>query len=433
MPNVVIIGAQWGDEGKGKVVDLLTEYVDIIVRFQGGNNAGHTVVINGVKTILHLIPSGILHSGKRCVIGNGVVVDPRVLLEEIDRLKKRGYLQDDRCLILSESAHLIMPYHCRIDQAREELRGGRKIGTTGRGIGPAYEDKMARSGIRVDDLLNERVFKEKLKIILPEKNKYLTTILGAKGFSFPEIFEPYRKYARKLKKYVTNISILLEQEISKSRNVLFEGAQGTLLDIDHGTYPFVTSSNTVAGAICSGAGVGPTRINSVIGVSKAYTTRVGEGPFPTELKDEVGKKLREDGWEFGSTTGRPRRCGWLDVVLLRYAARINGFTGIALTKLDVLRGLKKIKICTGYRYRGKELYELPSNLEIFQHCRPIYEEWEGWDENTREVKDFKQLPPQAKRYLRRIEELIKVRIIMVSIGAQRNEAILLENPFRKDL
>lgn len=432
MPNVVIIGAQWGDEGKGKVVDLLTEYVDIIVRFQGGNNAGHTVVINGEKTILHLIPSGILHPNKRCVIGNGVVVDPRVLLEEIDGLKNKGYLQDDRCLLLSESAHLIMPYHCRIDQAREELRGRRKIGTTGRGIGPAYEDKMARSGIRVIDLMNEKVFKEKLKTILSEKNDYLTRILGTNGFEFPEIFEPYREYARRLKKYVTNISILLEQEISKGKNVLFEGAQGTLLDIDHGTYPFVTSSNTVAGAICSGAGIGPTRIDSVIGVSKAYTTRVGEGPFPTELKDEVGKKLRDDGGEFGSTTGRPRRCGWLDVVLLRYAARINGFTGIALTKSDVLRGLKKIKICTGYRYQGEELYELPSDMEVFQRCQPVYEEWEGWDEDTREVKDFEHLPSPAKRYLRRIEELTKLKIIMVSVGAQRDEAILSENPFRKD-
>ncbi len=430
MPNVVIVGAQWGDEGKGKVVDLLTKYVDIIVRFQGGNNAGHTVVIDGEKTILHLIPSGILHPNKRCVIGNGVVVDPRVLLEEIDRLKKRGYLQDDRCLILSENAHLIMPYHCRIDQGREKLRGKKKIGTTGRGIGPAYEDKMARSGIRVADLMSEKIFREKLKTVLPEKNKYLTKILGSKGFSFPEIFEPYRKYARKMKKYVTNISILLDQEIGKNRNVLFEGAQGTLLDIDHGTYPFVTSSNTVAGAICSGAGVGPTRIDSVIGVSKAYTTRVGEGPFPTELEDEVGKKLREDGWEFGSTTGRPRRCGWLDVVLLRYAARINGFSGIALTKLDVLRGLKKVKICTGYRYRGKELVELPSNLEVFKRCQPIYEEWEGWDEDTRKVKDFRQLPSAARRYLHRIEELIKLKIVMVSVGAQRDEAILSENPFQ---
>ncbi|UCD84525.1 MAG: adenylosuccinate synthase, partial [Deltaproteobacteria bacterium] len=406
--------------------------VDVIVRFQGGNNAGHTVVIDGEKTILHLIPSGILHPGKRCVIGNGVVVDPKVLLEEIDRLKKRGYLQDDRCLILSENAHLIMPYHCRIDQAREELRGKKKIGTTGRGIGPAYEDKMARSGIRVADLMNERVFNEKLKTVLPEKNKYLSKILGAKRFSFPEVFEPYRKYARKLKKYAANISILLEQEINNNKNILFEGAQGTLLDIDHGTYPFVTSSNTVAGAVCSGAGVGPTRVDSVIGVSKAYTTRVGEGPFPTELKNEIGRKLREDGGEFGSTTGRPRRCGWLDIVLLKYAARINGFDGIALTKLDVLRGLEKVKICTGYRYRGKEFHELPSNLEVFKRCQPIYEECEGWDEETRDVKDLEHLPPAARRYLRRIEELIKKRIVMVSVGAQRDEVILSENPFQKD-
>jgi adenylosuccinate synthase len=429
MANIVIVGMQWGDEGKGKVVDLLTEFADVVVRFQGGNNAGHTVVVGQETVILHLIPSGALYRDKKCVIGNGVVVDPRVLLAEIDELRKRGHFRDESQLLISEEAHLIMPYHRRIDVARERMKGEARIGTTGRGIGPAYEDKVAREGIRFGDLMDEKVFRAKLEAILPLKNHYLDTCLKDQGFELEEIFQEYQGHGERLKKYARNISAFLQQEMKQDRHVLFEGAQGTHLDVDHGTYPFVTSSNTVAGGACTGAGVGPTRITEVIGVSKAYTTRVGGGPFPTELKDETGERIRERGREFGATTGRPRRCGWLDVPLLRDSIRLNGLSGIALTKMDVLSEFDTILVCTGYRYQGRTLEEVPSRIEILRECEPVYEEHRGWKAELRGVRDFLDLPPRAHDYVRRVEELTETEVVLVSVGERREETILRRNPF----
>src|SRR6266513_857622 len=380
MANVAIIGAQWGDEGKGKIVDLFTHDADIIGRFQGGNNAGHTLVVDGKKTVLHLVPSGALHPGKLCVIGNGVVVDPEVLLKEIAGLKQTGWLLDDASLRISEEAHLIMPYHKAIDQARDRLRGEGMIGTTGRGIGPAYEDKVARIGIRFIDLLEEETFQEKLRRNIEEKNIYLKAILKEKALDFNKIHDRYSGYREKLKTYVTDTGLLLDREMRAGKRVLFEGAQGTLLDVDHGTYPFVTSSTTVTGGACSGAGVGPQNIQQVIGISKAYTTRVGSGPFPTELDGSDGETLRREGAEFGATTGRSRRCGWFDAIGVRHAVRMNGMTGIALTKLDVLTGFKKIPICTAYRYDGNLITEFPASSKVMQKADPVYEEKDGWSE-----------------------------------------------------
>jgi adenylosuccinate synthase len=429
MKNVVVIGAQWGDEGKGKVVDIYTEYADYVVRFQGGNNAGHTIVVGEEKLILHLIPSGILHPGKRCIIGNGVVLDPEVFIGEIDNLKNRGKLTRGDCLFLSESLHLIMPYHKRIDIAREAKSGAKKIGTTGRGIGPAYEDKIGRRGIRLMDLIDSDVFARRLKDALEEKNFILEKMLGEKPFVFEEIFDQYRGYAEVLKKYVTDTSLLLHKGIREGKRALFEGAQGTLLDIDYGTYPFVTSSSTCVGGACTGSGVSPRDIHEVIGISKAYVTRVGSGPFPTELHDDDGERLRRLGNEFGSTTGRPRRCGWFDAVVARYAVRINGLTGVAITKLDVLDGFDTIKICTGYEYEGKRLDELPARLEVFDRCRPLYEEMPGWKADLSRVGSFDDLPENARNYLRRVEKLIGCPIVLVSVGARRDQTIILKNPF----
>ena len=431
MANIIVIGMQWGDEGKGKIVDLLTEFADVVVRFQGGNNAGHTVVVGGETVILHLIPSGALYPHKKCLIGNGVVVDPQVLLAEIDELQKRGYFQDDDQLLISEDAHLILPYHRRMDVAREAMKGEGKIGTTGRGIGPAYEDKVARTGIRVGDLLDEKVFRDKLEENLTVKNPCLETCLNDKGFNLEEIFKEYTGYAGRLKKYVGNTSLFINRQMKKGRHILFEGAQGTHLDVDHGTYPFVTSSNTVAGGACSGAGIGPTKITEVIGVAKAYTTRVGSGPFPTELIDAVGEKIRERGREFGATTGRPRRCGWLDIPLLRDAIRLNGLTGIALTKMDVLSEFATIKICTAYEYHGQRLEDVPSSIRILQECRPIYEEVPGWKAEMRHTRKFEALPPMAREYVKRVEELTETEVILVSVGERREETILRRNPFPK--
>lgn len=429
MANIVIVGMQWGDEGKGKVVDLLTEYADVVVRFQGGNNAGHTVVVNEQTIILHLIPSGALYADKKCVIGNGVVVDPQVLLQEIDELRKLGYFKSDEQLLLSEDAHLIMPYHKLVDVARERLKGERKIGTTGRGIGPAYEDKVAREGIRVGDLLDKDVFRKKLEANLAIKNLFLKTCLNEKEFDLETVFQEYSNYADRLKKYITNTSIFLNQQIKNGRHILFEGAQGTHLDVDHGTYPFVTSSNTIAGGACTGAGIGPTKITEVIGVSKAYTTRVGSGPFPTELKDEIGERIRERGREFGATTGRPRRCGWLDIPLLKDAIRLNGLTGIALTKMDVLSEFATIKICTAYKYGGKVIEEVPSSVEVLNKCEPVYEEFPGWKTELRKFRKFQDLPQTAQDYIKRIEELTETEVILVSVGERREETILRRNPF----
>jgi adenylosuccinate synthase len=428
MANIVIVGAQWGDEGKGKVVDLLTQYADLVVRFQGGNNAGHTIVLKGEKFVVHLIPSGILYKDKKCIIGNGVVLDPAVLIEEIDGIKKRGYFEDDSQLMISEETHLILPYHRRIDVAREKTF---KIGTTGRGIGPAYEDKVVRCGIRVVDLIDEKVFREKLEANLIQKNIYLTQVLKDKGFEFSEIFDEYLHYKNRLEKYVKNTSLILHEEIQKGKYVLFEGAQGALLDMDHGTYPYVTASNTVAGNACAGSGIGPTMIHSVIGVAKAYTTRVGEGPFPTELQDELGEKIRQRGGEYGATTGRPRRCGWFDAVVVNHSIRINGIREIVITKLDVLNDFDTIKICVGYRTDGKVFYHVPSNLEILRHSEPIYEEMKGWKTEIKGVKNFKDLPRNAKRYLKRIQKLIGAKITMISVGSERDETVGVKNPFTK--
>ncbi len=430
MANVAVIGAQWGDEGKGKIVDLFTRDADIVVRFQGGNNAGHTLVVDGEKTVLHLIPSGALHPNKLCVIGNGVVVDPEALLSELGGLKERGYLLDDSLLRISEEAHLIMPYHKSIDQARERLRGKGKIGTTGRGIGPAYEDKVARTGIRFIDLLEEETFREKLRYNIEEKNIYLKAILKEKTLNFKGIHDTYCAYRERLKGYVTNTGLLLDREIKAGKRVLFEGAQGTLLDVDHGTYPFVTSSNTAIGGVCAGAGVGPHNIHQIIGISKAYTTRVGSGPFPTELKGPEGEKLKQDGDEFGATTGRPRRCGWFDAVGVRHAVRINGMGGIALTKLDVLTGFKKIRICTAYRSDGKTYREFPSSLRVLERAKPVWEEMKGWDtplSGTRKVAD---LPINAQRYIRRLEEILETEMVLVSVGPGREQTIMIKDLFR---
>lgn len=426
MANVVVVGAQWGDEGKGKIIDLLTQYTDLVVRFQGGSNAGHTIVLKGEKFIFHLIPSGILYEDKICIIGNGVVLDPGILIEEIDQIKKRGYFKDDSQLMISEETHLILPYHLRIDRAREKIF---KIGTTGRGIGPAYEDKVARCGIRMVDLLDEKVFREKLEANLIQKNIYLTQVLKEEGFEFSEIFNEYLQYKKRLEKYVKNTSLVLYEEIKKGKNILFEGAQGALLDLDHGTYPFVTASNTLAGNACTGSGIGPTMIHSVIGVAKAYTTRVGEGPFPTELKDELGDRIREKGGEYGATTGRPRRCGWFDAVVVNHSKRINGLKELVITKLDVLNDFDIIKICVGYRVNGEIFYHVPSNLEVLKRSEPIYEEMEGWKSEIRGVRCFKDLPPNTRRYLERIEELIGIKISMISVGSERDEMAEARNPF----
>ncbi len=429
MANVAIIGAQWGDEGKGKVVDLFTHEADIIVRFQGGNNAGHTLVVDGTKTVLHLVPSGALHPDKLCVIGNGVVVDPEILIEEIHALKAQGHLVDDGQLRISEQAHVIMPYHKLIDQARERLRGEGMIGTTGRGIGPAYEDKVARVGIRFVDLLEEDTFREKLERNIQEKNFYLKAILKEKALDFDKIHDSYGSFREKLRHYVTNTGLLLDQQIRAGKRVLFEGAQGTLLDVDHGTYPYVTSSSTITGGACSGSGVGAQHIQQVIGISKAYTTRVGSGPFPTELDGPDGETLRREGAEFGATTGRSRRCGWFDAVGVRHAVRMNGMTGIALTKLDVLTGFKKIPICTAYRYEGKSITEFPASSKVMQNAHPVYEEMDGWSEPLDNVREFSDLPKSAQKYVRRIEKIIGTEIILVSVGPGREQTILLKNPF----
>ena len=430
MANVVVVGAQWGDEGKGKVVDIYTEHADDVVRYQGGNNAGHTLVVEGEKIVLHLIPSGVLHDGKRCIIGNGVVLDPEVFIREITNLKAKGKLQDDAVLLLSESLHVIMPYHKRIDIAREAQSGDKKIGTTGRGIGPAYEDKIGRRGIRLMDLIDRDTFALKLKEFLVEKNFILEKMLGEQPFDFDQVYQEYCGYADVLRKYCADTSLILHRDIKAGKKILFEGAQGTLLDVDHGTYPFVTSSSTCAGGACTGTGVSPRDIHEIIGISKAYVTRVGGGPFPTELFDAEGEKLRQVGSEFGATTGRPRRCGWFDAMVLRYAVRVNGLTGVALTKLDVLDGFETIRVCTGYSYNGTIIDELPASLEIFAKCKPVYEELPGWQADITGARTFDELPAKAQSYVRRLEELIGCPIVMVSVGPGREATITLKNPFK---
>ena len=428
MPVVIVVGAQWGDEGKGKIVDYLTKKADIVARFQGGHNAGHTVVIKNAKYILHLIPSGILHKNTVCIIGNGVVVEPAALIEEMEGLRDKGITVSGN-LLISKNAHLIMPYHIAIDKASEQSKGRKSIGTTGRGIGPTYVDKMARSGIRVGELLIPDLFMEKLQANVKQANILLKNLYNLKGFSPKKIFDEYMEYAKKLGRHIADTDLIINRAISEKKNVLLEGAQGTLLDIDHGTYPFVTSSSAVAGGACIGLGIGPTRISKVLGIVKAYTTRVGSGPFPTELNDQTGEMIREKGGEFGSTTGRARRCGWLDIVILKHSAMINGLSGVAITKLDILDGFPKIKICTAYRYKGKLLKDMPKELSIFENCVPVYEEMEGWQESTIGVSDLRRLPRQARAYIKRIEELTGVKADIISTGQKRDELINIRELF----
>jgi adenylosuccinate synthase len=427
MPGIVIVGTQWGDEGKGKVTDLLAEQAQVVARYQGGNNAGHTVIVGQQTLKLHLIPSGIHRPGVLCVIGNGLVVDPRALVAEMDELEANGL--DTSGLRISANAHLVMPYHLLLDGAEEERRGGKSIGTTRRGIGPTYTDKVARYGLRVQDLLDMAVFEEKLGRALEQKNTLLTAVYGKEPLEKGAILEEYRACADRLRPYIVDASLLVHQALIQGQNVLFEGAQGTLLDIDHGTYPFVTSSSPIAGGACTGVGIGPRQIDGVIGVSKAYTTRVGAGPFPTELSDAVGDHLVEVGREFGTTTGRRRRCGWLDGVVLRYAARVNGLTGLALTKLDVLTGLPRLKICVGYEHDGQVLEEFPYQGAVLAHCQPIYEEMDGWTEEISGVQTYGELPPQAQAYAARLEELAGVPVDIISVGPEREQTILLSSPF----
>jgi adenylosuccinate synthase len=426
MPNIVVVGAQWGDEGKGKVVDVLTPHVNVVVRFSGGNNAGHTVVVGREKYVLHTIPSGILHNGRRCVIGCGVVVDPGSLIEEMESLVQRGVTLDGN-LYISKNAHLIMPYHPALDRASEAKRGTRRIGTTGKGVGPAYVDKAARVGIRMADLLDERLFREKVEVNLAYKNRLLRDFYDAETFGVEAILNQYLRYAGWLAPYITDTALLLSKWIDSGYSVLFEGAQATMLDIDHGTYPYVTSSSTTAGGAATGTGVPPTKIHGVLGVAKAYTTRVGEGPFPTEMKGKMAEAIRARGNEYGATTGRARRCGWFDSVVMRYATRINGFDAVALTKLDVLDQCETVKVCTGYRWRGEIITDFPEEETAMAMLEPVYEEISGWMSSTAGAKNEVDLPAKARRYLERLEELIGVPFCLISTGAQRDETILCED------
>lgn len=421
MSTVVVVGTQWGDEGKGKITDFLAEKAEVIARYQGGNNAGHTIVYDQKRYKLHMIPSGILYQNKICVLGNGMVIHPEALIKELDYLLEQGFHTDN--LRISDRAHLIMPYHLRLDRAEENRKGNRKIGTTGKGIGPAYMDKAARIGIRVGDLLFPDLFAEKLKRNLKEKNQLLERVFELDGFTFEEIYEPFLACAERIRPYVTDTSVVLNDVIDQGKRVLFEGAQGVMLDIDQGTYPFVTSSNPVAGGVCIGSGVGPTKIHQVVGVAKAYTTRVGDGPFPTELHDEIGEQIREVGREYGTTTGRPRRVGWFDSVVVRHARRVSGITGLSLNSIDVLTGLKTVKICTSYRYRGQIIENYPANLGILAECEPVYEELPGWSEDISKVRDFGQLPIEAQHYIERITQLSGIPLSIFSVGPGRDQTI----------
>ncbi len=437
MANIVVAGAQWGDEGKGKIVDLLTESADVVARYQGGHNAGHTVMIKNRQFILHVIPSGILHRGKTCIIGNGVVIEPSALIEEIRGLKRRK-ISIGKNLHISGRAHVIMPYHTVLDSKHEDSKGSKKIGTTGRGIGPAYVDKMSRAGIRMIDLLDGKLFMGKLKANLSEVNFLLKNKYNSKKISAKKVYDEYMRYADFLAPFITDTVVLTNKLIEKGKDILFEGAQGTLLDIDHGTYPYVTSSNSSAGGVCTGLGIGPGKVDGTLGIVKAYTTRVGGGPFPTELKDKLGEKLRLKGGEYGATTGRARRCGWLDFVSLRHAVRINGFTGIAFTKLDVLDGLDKIKVCVAYKYkdpagngRACRLTDFPQQAHVLEECEPVYKELDGWDAKTKGAKRLEDLPVQARAYIDYISETLGVGIDIISTGQKRDEVILLRNPIEE--
>lgn len=422
MSNKIVVGAQWGDEGKGKITDMLAKTADLVVRYGGGNNAGHTVIVGDKKFELHLIPSGILYEDKKSVLGGGVVIDPEAMVEEMEGLEKRNISLAN--LYISETAHVIMPYHKKLDALEEKRKGDDKIGTTGKGIGPCYTDKTARRGIRIADLLEEGRLRAKLEKALDYHNVILKNVYNAQELKAEEIIKSLKPYIEKLRPYITNTSLLLNQAYQANKKIFFEGAQGTLLDIDYGTYPFVTSSNPTAGGVCTGTGMGPTTIDDVIGVTKAYLTRVGAGPFPTELKDKWGEFLRDKGHEYGVTTGRPRRCGWLDIPILKHAVRVNGLTEIALTKIDVLSGLKEIKLCTAYQHGDEQVEEFPPYLESELPYEPIYESWPAWDEDISGCRTYEELPPNAQKYIERIEELVGVPAKIISVGPGRKEAII---------
>lgn len=428
MSSVVVVGTQWGDEGKGKITDFLSENAEVIARYQGGNNAGHTIKFDGVTYKLHLIPSGIFYQEKTCVIGNGMVVDPKALVTELAYLHERNVSTDN--LRISNRAHVILPYHLKLDEVEEERKGANKIGTTKKGIGPAYMDKAARIGIRVADLLDREVFEEKLARNLEEKNRLLEKMYDAEGFKIEDILDEYYEYGQQVKKYVVDTSVVLNDALDEGRRVLFEGAQGVMLDIDQGTYPFVTSSNPVAGGVTIGSGVGPTKIQHVVGVSKAYTTRVGDGPFPTELHDEIGDQIREVGREYGTTTGRPRRVGWFDSVVVRHARRVSGITNLSLNSIDVLTGIETLKICVAYKLNGEITEEFPASLKELAKCEPVYEEMPGWTEDITGVKNLSELPENARHYLERISQLTGIPLSIFSVGPDRSQTNVVRSVYR---
>jgi adenylosuccinate synthase len=419
MSSVVVVGTQWGDEGKGKITDFLSEHAEVIARYQGGNNAGHTIKFDGETYKLHLIPSGIFYNEKTSVIGNGMVVDPKALVKELKYLHDRDVTTEN--LRISNRAHVILPYHLKLDEVEEERKGANKIGTTKKGIGPAYMDKAARIGIRIADLLDRTSFEEKLARNLEEKNRLLERFYETEGFKIEDILDEYYEYGQQIKKYVVDTSVVLNDAIDNGRRVLFEGAQGVMLDIDQGTYPFVTSSNPVAGGVTIGSGVGPTKINHVVGVSKAYTTRVGDGPFPTELNNEIGNQIREVGREYGTTTGRARRVGWFDSVVVRHARRVSGLTDLSLNSIDVLTGIETLKICVAYKYKGEIMEEFPANLNILAECEPVYEELPGWTEDITGCKTLSELPENARHYLERVSQLTGIPLSIFSVGPDRSQ------------
>jgi len=427
LSSVVVVGSQWGDEGKGKITDFLSQQAEVVARYQGGNNAGHTIVFNGEKYKLHLIPSGIFFSDKICVIGNGMVVDPKALVQELAYLHDKGVSTDN--LRISNRAHVILPYHLKQDELEEERKGDNKIGTTKKGIGPAYMDKAARVGIRMADLLDKEEFYEKLKRNLEEKNNLFEKMYDSNSLNIEEIFEEYYEFGQQIKKYVCDTSVVLNDAIDGGKRVLFEGAQGVMLDIDQGTYPFVTSSNPVAGGVTIGSGVGPTKINHVVGVCKAYTTRVGEGAFPTELFDEIGNTIREVGREYGTTTGRPRRVGWFDSVVVRHARRVSGITDLSLNSIDVLTGLETVKICVAYKFRGETITEFPASLKQLAECEPVYEELPGWTEDITGVKTLNELPVNARHYVERVSQLVGIPLSVFSVGPDRNQTNIVRNVY----
>ncbi|WP_066366182.1 adenylosuccinate synthase [Neobacillus fumarioli] len=429
MTSVVVVGTQWGDEGKGKITDFLSENAEVVARYQGGNNAGHTIKFNGETYKLHLIPSGIFNKEKICVIGNGMVVDPKALIQELAYLHEKGITTDN--LRISNRAHVILPYHLKLDEVEEQRKGENKIGTTKKGIGPAYMDKAARVGIRIADLLDREIFEEKLERNLLEKNRLFERIYEVEGFKKEDILEEYYQYGQQIKQYVCDTSVVLNDALDEGRRVLFEGAQGVMLDIDQGTYPFVTSSNPVAGGVTIGSGVGPTKITHVVGVCKAYTSRVGDGPFPTELHDEIGNRIREVGREYGTTTGRPRRVGWFDSVVVRHARRVSGITDLSLNSIDVLTGIETLKICTAYRYKDEVITEYPANLKILSQCEPIYEELPGWTEDITGCKSLDELPPNARHYVERVTQLTGVPLSTFSVGPDRSQTNVVRNPWRQ--